>query len=93
MRIKSNKVKSKLNKKLVAVVATVGAVVTITTATCFAADPVATGTLPAEVNTMFSTLATGLVTTIGAIAVIALAVFAAPQAIVFAKKIFKKVSG
>lgn len=88
-----NKFKEKLNRKVIVTGATVGAVVTATSATCFAADPVTPGALPAEVNTLFGTLATGLVATIGAIAVIALGVFAAPQAIVFAKKIFKRVSG
>ncbi len=89
-----NKMKSKFNKKIIAVGATVGAVATVMTSTCFAAEGDSTvGALPSGVNDMFSNLALGLVATIGAIAVIALTVYAAPQAIVFAKKIFKKVSG
>ena len=82
--------KQKFNKKVIAAGATVGAVATMTTVSCFAADP-AVGTLPTEVNTMFSNLATGLIATIAAVAVIALGVYAAPQAIVFAKKIFKRI--
>ncbi|MCX8129396.1 MAG: hypothetical protein N3I35_04765 [Clostridia bacterium] len=76
------------NKKVVSTGLAVG-VMTIMSISAFAAGE---GTLPTEVNTMFTTLATGLIATIGAIAVIALGVYAAPQAITFAKKIFKKIS-
>ncbi len=82
--------KTKFNKKLLAICTTVGAVTTQVTTTCFAAGE---GALPEGVNDFFSSLSTGLIATIAAISVIALGVYAAPQAIVFAKKIFKKVSG
>lgn len=83
--------RSKLNKKVIVTGATVGTVFTLTTVSCFAADPVTPGALPAEVTTQFTTLATGLIATIAAVAVIALGVYAAPQAIVFAKKIFNRI--
>jgi fluoride ion exporter CrcB/FEX len=82
-------------KKLLVVTAIVGVMATLTTVSSFAAEgdtTTAVGALPTGVNTLFSTLATGLVATIGAIAVIALTVYAAPMAIKFAKKIFNKIA-
>lgn len=82
-----------LKSKYFAMCAIIATVLTLMTATCFAEGTApAPGTLPPEVTTVFSTLASGLIITIGAVAVIAIGVFAAPQAIVFAKKMFKKIS-
>lgn len=84
-----SKLKGKVNKRFVSS-AVVACTVVATVTNCFAEDT-APGALPADVTAKFTSLATGLVATIGAIAAIALLVYAAPQAIVFAKKIFKKV--
>lgn len=80
-------------RKFFVAMAIVGVMATLMTVGCFAAEgDVATGALPAGVSELFTTLGTGLIATIGAIAVIALGVYAAPMAIKFAKKIFNKIA-
>lgn len=83
----------KIKSKLFVMGTTVVTVLTVATATCFAEDTAtAPGSLPPEVTATFSTLATGLIVTIGVVSALALGVFAAPQALVFAKKVFKRIS-
>jgi hypothetical protein len=88
-------IKEKLNKKVMAVCATMAVAMTTMSVTCFAADTPTdtTGQLPQGVSDMFTNLAKGVVITIGAVAVGALTVYAAPKAILVAKKIFNKVAG
>lgn len=89
--------KEKLNKKLIAVGATVAVVMTTMSITCFATDAAGTstdpGSLPSGVTDFFTSMGKNIVLTIAGIAVVALGIYAAPQAIMFAKKIFKRVSG